>query len=194
MSAGEKEMMRIGMARQMEDLLFATPDAAGDMVKKIFGNQAKRNAIRAVFDNDTAFRKFEAEMHKIAKETQAFRFVRTGSRTSFVDAEKQAAGTAAEFGAAAVDLSSGGGLGTTARGVFKLLRTMGGMDDRVAAEVAKILVEKDPNTVLRALSQSTNRLQNQAARDALLAKAAPFARALVAGGGATLGAQTLPVR
>lgn len=194
MSAGEKEMMRIGMARQMEDLLFATPDAAGDMVKKIFGNQAKRGAIRAVFDNDTAFRKFETEMHKIAKETQAFRFVRTGSRTSFVDAEKQAAGTMAEFGQAAVDLGSGGGLGTTARGVFKLLRTMGGMDDKVAAEVAKILVEKDPNTVLRALSQSTNRLQNQAARDALLARAAPFARALSIGTAAELGSQTVQHR
>lgn len=194
MSAGEREMMRIGLARQMEDMLFATPDAAGDMVKKVFGNQAKRNAIRATFESDTAFRKFEAEMQKIAKETNAFRFIRTGSRTSFVDAEKAAAGTAAEVGTAALDLASGGGLGTTARGAFKLLRSMGGMDDRVAAEVAKMLVEKDPNVVLRALSKSTNRLQNQAARDALLARAAPFVRALTVGGSAELGSQTLERR
>ena len=194
MSAGEREMMRIGLARQMQDMLEATPDAAGDMVKKIFGNQAKRSAIRATFDNDRAFRAFETRMRQLAKEAKSFQFVRTGSRTSFVDAEKDAVGVMADAATGAVDVATTGGLNSTIRGAAKLLKDMGGMDEEVAAEVARILIQRDPNTVVRALSQSARRVNNQAARDALLARAAPIARALSVGGSVTGGRQAVTVR
>jgi hypothetical protein len=186
MSKAEKEMLQIGLARQMQDMLEATPDAAGDMVKKIFGNAAKRNAIRAAFDNDSAFRAFQTKMTNLGKEAKSFQYIRTGSRTSFVDAEKQGAGVLGEAAAAVVDTASTGGMNTTIRGAVKLLS---GMDEGVAAEVAKILVERDPNAVLRALTPAQNRLNNQAARDALLAKAAPIARALTVGGSGYAGSQ-----
>jgi hypothetical protein len=189
MSNAEREVMRIGLARQMQDMLQTTPDAAGDMVKKIFGNQAKRNAIRAVFGNDREFRAFQAQMANIAKEAKSFQYVRTGSRTSFVDAEKQDAGILADAASGAVDMVTGTPVNTTLRAASKLLKDLGGMDEGVAREVARILVERDPNVVLRALTQSSRRAQNQTARNALLQRAAPIARALSVGGGAEIGSQ-----
>lgn len=181
MSASEREMLQIGLARQMQDMLQATPDAAGDMVKKVFGNQAKRNAIRAAFGNDTKFRAFEAEMARIAKEAKAFQYVRTGSRTSIVDAEKAAGGAASEVAGAIADVASGSGVNLTLRATAKMLKDMGGMDEGVAREVAKILVERDPNLVMKALSPSVNRAVKQQARAAIGQKVNAIVRGMAAG-------------
>ena len=177
MSAAEREVMQMGLARQMQDMLEATPDAAGDMVKKVFGNQAKRSAIRAAFGNDTKFRAFEAKMMNAAKEAKSFQYVRQGSRTSIIDAEKANAGIAAEAGGAIMDVASGNGVNVTMRAAAKMLKNVGGMDDQVAAEVAKILVQKDPSLVVRALAAPTARNQAQAARTELLRKAGALVRA-----------------
>lgn len=192
MSAAEREMMRVGLARQLQDMIEATPDTAGDMVRKIFGTPAKRSAIRAVFDNASDFRKFEAAMGRIAKESKAFRYVRTGSRTSFVDAEKQGAGIVAD---AAADVLTGGGVtGTAFRGAAKILKDMGGMDQGVAAQVAKLLVERDPDVVRQALMPSVKRGGRQAATDELLRKARVLMRAMTLGGSAELGSQAIERR
>lgn len=188
MSASEREMMQIGLARQMEDMLQATPDAAGDMVKKIFGNQAKRSAIRAAFGNDTKFRAFEAKMANAAKEAKSFQYIRTGSRTSIVDAEKAGAGMASEVGGAVMDATTGGVGNVTMNVLGKMLKNVGGMDDAVAAEVAKILVSKDPAFVIRALSPSMRRQGGQAARGELMRRASEIVRAISAGGGSTAAA------
>lgn len=181
MSASEREMMQIGLARQMQDMLQATPDAAGDMVKKIFGNQAKRSAIRAAFGNDTKFRAFEAEMARAAKEAKSFQYIRQGSRTSIVDAEKSAAGIASEAAGAVADIAGGGGVNLTLRATAKMLKDMGGMDEGVASEVAKILISRDPNLVVNALQPSTARMNNQAARTELMRKVGEITRALKVG-------------
>lgn len=188
LSNAEKQMVRIGLARQMEDMLSATPDAAGDMVKKIFGTKAKREAIRAAFPSANAFRSFESKMRRIAREAKSFRYVRTGSRTSFVDAEKADAGIVADAAQGALDMASGSMAGTTLRGVTRILRNLGGMDEGVAREVAKLLVEKDPDVVRRALSPSMNRQAAQSARTALMQRAQPFVRAITVGGSGDLGA------
>lgn len=189
LSKAEKDMVRIGLARQIKDMVEATPAAAGDMVKKFFGTKAKRDAMRAVFDSDSAFRKFEAEMGRVAKETNAFRFVRTGSRTSFVDAEKADASILADAASGAADVASGGIAGASMRAVTKILRDLGGMDKEVAGEVAKLLVERDPDAVMAALTTPLKRMNNQSARAALVSKAKPLMKAISAGGGATVGGE-----
>lgn len=189
LSKGERDMMKIGLARQIEDMIGATPDRAGDMVKKIFGTGSKRDAIRAVFDSDKAFRNFETKMANIAKEAKSFQFVRTGSRTAFVDAEKKDAGILADAASGVVDMSTGGVGSTALRGAAKILRDLGGMDEGVAREVAKILVERDPDVVRNALSTATNRANNQAARTLLLSRARPFVRALTVGASKDAGAK-----
>jgi len=180
-------MVRIGLARQMQDMIEATPDAAGDMVKKIFGTQAKRSAIRAVFDDSQKFRAFEAKMGNIAKEVKSYQFVRIGSRTSFVDAEKQNAGILADAAGTVMDLGTKGVVGTTISATAKILKNLGGMDDSVAAQVAKLLVERNPDVVKQALTGPASRAASQAARAALVSQARPFARALAVGTGATTG-------
>lgn len=187
LSKAEKEMVRIGLARQMQDMIEATPDAAGDMVKKIFGTQAKRSAIRAVFDDSQKFRAFEAKMGNIAKEVKSFQYVRTGSRTAFVDAEKQNAGILADAAGTVMDLGTRGVVGTTLTATAKILKNLGGMDDAVAAQVAKLLIERDPAVVKEALTGPATRAASQAARAELISKARPIVRALATGAGATTG-------
>lgn len=187
MSKSERDMVKIGLARQLQDMVESTPDQAGDMVRKIFGTEAKRKAIRSVFDSASDFRKFEAELGRIAKETNSFRYVRTGSRTSFVDAEKQDAGILADAATGAMDMASGGVASTTVRAASKLLRDMGGMDEGVAKEVAAILIQRDPDAVLSALAQSGTQAQKKAARQALMLKAQPYVKALIASQGGEFG-------
>lgn len=193
LSVAEKDMVKIGLARQIQDMIEDTPDEAGNMVKKIFGTQAKRNAIRAVFDTNTAFRKFEVEMGRLAKEGKAYRFVRTGSRTSFVDAEKKGASSLAEAATSAIDVTSGGP-GSIVRLVGKMLRDMGEMDVGAAREVAKLLVEKDPEVVRRALAKPVGRAGSQTGHDALLARVRAIVHAGVRGVSAGVGSDLATVR
>lgn len=190
MSKAEREMVRIGLARQLQDLVESTPDRAGDMVNKIFGTAGKRGAIRAAFESDTAFRKFEAQMRNIAKETKSFQFVRTGSRTSFVDAEKADASVLADAAQGLATAATGGlSAGTLLAGASRLLKDVGGMDENVAREVAKILVTKDADFVKKALAPAASSAARKSATDQLLIRARPFVRALTVGTAATTGAE-----
>lgn len=194
MSRAEREMVRMGLARQIQDMIEATPDTAGDMVKKIFGTQGKRSAIRAAFDSPADFRRFEAEMGRVARETKSYRYVRTGSRTSFVDAEKQNAGNLADAAGVAMDAATGGVANATIRGLMKLLRDSGGMDPAVAREVAELLVERDPSAVLKALAPAAKQAGRQAATNALLGRARALVRAGTVGGSAELGSMAVEQR
>jgi hypothetical protein len=187
MSKPEKEMVRTGLARALEDMTNATPSEAGDVVKKIFGTPQKRSAIKAVFDNDSAFRRFEAKMGHMAKQARAYKFVRQGSRTSFVDAEKQAAGNLAEMAGTLTDVATGGVANTTMRGLSKLLGNLGGMDDASAAAAAKILVSEDPSFVMKALSAATGKQGKQAIHDELMTRAFRALRGAAVGVGAGTG-------
>jgi hypothetical protein len=189
LSKAEKEMVRLGLGRQLQDIVEATPSAAGDVVKRIFGTQAKRNAIRAVFDSDSAFRKFETRLGNVAKEVKSYQYVRQGSRTSIVDAEKADAGALAEAASAAAASVTAGPGATLISGALRVLKGLGGMDEGVAREVAKLLVERDPAVVRKALTTPARKAAGQAARSALLEKARPLVRAITVGGSSTAGAE-----
>lgn len=188
-SKAERDMMKLGLARQIEDMLKATPDASGDMVKKIFGTTAKREAIQAVFDKPSEFRKFQNEMLKVAKEVKSYQYVRTGSRTEVARAERADANILADAASGAVDVASGGIMTTSIRAVTKMLKDLGGMDEGVAREVAKLLVERDPQAVMAALSTPAKKIGNQTARAAFISRAKPLMKAVSAGGGAGIGAE-----
>lgn len=184
LSMPEKEMVRVGLARGLEDMIQSTPDEAGDVIRKIFGTPQKRDAIKAVFENDSTFRKFQAQMMRIAKGGKAFRMIRTGSRTAMVENEKSAFGALADVG----DLATSGGIANmTIRGVNKLLRNLGGMDEDTSVAIAKILVEENPDEVMRALAGAIRTGARRAATDQLLIKAKQLARGLTVGGSAGIG-------
>jgi hypothetical protein len=171
LSRPEQDMMRMGLARGLEDVISSTPDKAGNVVNKIFGTPQKREAIRQMFPSDTAFRQFEVQMRRLAKEANVFANVRTGSRTSFVDAEKQSASNVEEAAGAMIDVARGGFVNATMRGLSKLLTGRGNMDPEVAARVAKILISEDPNFVMQALSRQGGRNLSQAQFDKLMSRA-----------------------
>lgn len=188
MSKPEREMIRTGLARALEDMVYSTPSEAGNAVKKIFGTPQKRAAIRSVFESASDFRKFEVRMGQLMREADPFYKIRTGSRTEFSSAEGQGFGALNEASDAAVAMATGGvNLNSTMRGAAKLIGKLGQMDEAQAAAIAKLMTEKDPQIVLRALSAKQGTVAGNQAIDAFLTKAAQLARAGIVGGSAGAG-------
>lgn len=184
MSAAEKELFRVGAARSLKDELSRVPSEAGNVVKAIFGTPAKRDALKTAFGSDKAFRQFEVEMNRTAKELRAYGYVRQGSRTSFVDAEKQAAGALAEVADNIQNAATGGVTGAALTGLASILKSAGGMDEAVALEAAKILAMRDPASIMQALSAVQRGQATSQAVSALGQKAMAFLRAGNVGGSA----------
>lgn len=182
MTKGEKELYKMGAARAIQDEIMQTPSEAGNLVKRIFGSPAKRAAIRSVFDSDAEFKAFSTQIQSMAKDAKTFAGVRTGSRTSFVDAERAASGTLADAAEGAVDAVSNPA-SSAFRGLLGMIKNLGGMNDEVAAETAKLLMTKDPDLVRAALAPNINARARQQAVDTLLTKARSLARAATVGGG-----------
>lgn len=170
MSAAEKEMFRIGAARGVQDAIRRTPSEAGNLIKNILGTPAKRDALKAAFGDSTEFRKFEADLMRIGKETQLFRdaSTRTNSRTGVIAAENDAFNNIAEAASVAGEAMHGGS--GILYGLTRMLRSQKGMDPKVAEEVAKILVNKNPQEVAQILAAPMRQTARQAALDALLHK------------------------
>jgi hypothetical protein len=190
MSAPQKDMMRLGLSRALEDSISSTPDQAGNVINKIFGTPQKREAIKTLFKNDTAFRKFEMQMRQLAKEAGVFKNIRTGSRTSFVDAEKEAASNVDEVASSLMDMAARP-VNATIRGLSKLLIGRGNMDPETAAKVAQILISQDPSFVMKALSAQTNTRAGQQAFDQLMSRAFRAVRGGTAALGAAAGSQAI---
>lgn len=67
MNAGERDAYRIGVREGLQKVVSSTADGA-DPAKRIFGNEFKREQIKAVFGNESKFSEFEK---KIATEIRA---------------------------------------------------------------------------------------------------------------------------
>ena len=155
MGSAERDMFRLGAMRELKRAMDRTPDAA-DIVKRIFGNPQKRAALNAVFPNQKSAREFMTMMTREAKNRGTYQFVRTGSRTSFVDAEKGASSAAGEALSAAADIGSGSPATSTVRAISKFLKGSRGMDPDVAEEVARILTQESPDAAMKLLGQARN--------------------------------------
>ncbi len=163
MGAAEKKMFQQGIVRQIQQNVEDGADSA-DVFKRVFGSETKRKALRAVFPSEQEFAKFRNRMFREsrARQTRDIVGVRRGSRTGVVSAEQQAAGDIGEFGRGlAMDIGMGaatGGLsgGATAnqavRGFAKMLQNQNQVSPEVAEQIARIMVEEDPQAVLRLLS------------------------------------------
>jgi hypothetical protein len=186
-----KDMYRMGMARALEDMISSTPSEAGNVVNKIFGTPQKRQALRTMFESDSKFRAFEVQMRRLAKEASVFKNIRTGSKTSLVNAEQQAAGNLKEGADALVDVGSGRYVNATMKGLSKLLGNLGRMDEATAARVAQILVSEDPQFVMQALRSQANTQAGRQVTDELLSRAFRIARGGAVALGAGAGASTV---
>lgn len=182
LSKPEKEMVRIGLARGLEDLVQSTPDAAGNVVRKIFGTPQKRAAIRSVFESDSAFRRFEVKMNRMAKELRNFALIRTQSVTADKGSDAAAISGIQDAADAAFSAVRGQPVTAMMQGLRRLIGSMGGVDDKVGEQIARILMEKDPGLVMKALSPSVKANVKREAQDAIRQLVFERARALAIGG------------
>jgi len=188
LSKPEKEMVRAGLSRGLEDLIASTPSEAGDVAKKIFGTPQKRAAIKAVFGNDTEFRKFQQRVMLMSKQAKNYRAIRGNSTTSPREAEREAFSAINDLAGGLVDVARGTPVNATMKGLSKLLSNLGGMDDQVAAQVAKIMVSQDPNFVTQALSKAKSRAASRQINNELMRRVESILRAGGVAGGAAIGA------
>jgi hypothetical protein len=160
MGPAEREMFQQGAVREIRNIVESAPDGT-NVVKRVFSSPAKRSALRSVFQNDKEFRAFQNSM---LRELQAARTrdvvgVRRGSRTAVLQADQQAASGLNEALGVVADVAGAGGAVTagnvanrTAQGLAKVLRDRSGMSPEVAEQVAKIMVQENPQEVVRLLS------------------------------------------
>lgn len=193
MSAPEKEMMRIGLARAMEDEIGATPSAAGDVVRRLLGTPQKRKAVRTLFESDSALRSFEVKMQRLANEAGKYKDIgmRNNSRTGYMEAEKAASGNLREVADASFDAVQNGVGAAAMRGLSKLVGSLGQMDDATAEQVARILTSRDPQFVRAALNTSMNRQARQQVNDELLRRIGSIVRGAAVGGSAAVGSSVV---
>lgn len=162
MGSAERQMFQQGAVREIRGIIENAPDGA-DVVKRIFGSEAKRKALKAVFPNEREFRQFQATMMREAtgRRTRDIVHVRRGSRTEVLRGDNDASSAASEFlgGVADVGLAAAtGGLtaasvgNRTSNAFAKMLQKRNNMSPDVAREVARIMIEENPNEVLRLLS------------------------------------------
>lgn len=99
MSVAERDAFRSGIARAIRDKIRDAKDTA-DKTQRLFGDDTTRDQIRAAFDDDKAFKKFERMMRRESAmaETRGIAGPRTGPAT---------ARTGAEFEDMAIDPAGG---------------------------------------------------------------------------------------
>lgn len=85
MSMAEKDFFRIGVAQSVQDTIEKAADTA-DAVKRIFGNERIREALRQAMPNDLALQRFELAMQREANmvRTQRIAATQSGSPTARV--------------------------------------------------------------------------------------------------------------
>jgi hypothetical protein len=188
MSFAERDAFRSGVARAIKDKIDSVRDGA-DATRQIFGNSAIRDKIKAAFDDDKAFAKFESMMkrERTMAETRNLAGPRTGSptvRTGAGQDDMQIDPMGGVVGA----LASGGGLrGALAAGTGSIMRRAQGMNSASADYLGPILFETNQRTnmdqLARLLQQRTQGRITQSQNQAL-------ARALLGGTGIASGVQT----
>lgn len=82
MNAGERDAYRIGVKEDLQKIVSSTADGA-DPAKRIFGNEFKREQLRAVFGNETKFKEFEEKLATEIKAADTKAKVLGGSRSDY---------------------------------------------------------------------------------------------------------------
>jgi hypothetical protein len=82
LSAAERDAYRIGVRENLQKTVSSTADGA-DPAKRIFGNEFKREQLKAVFGNKAKFNEFEKKMATEIRAADTKAKVLGGSRTDF---------------------------------------------------------------------------------------------------------------
>jgi hypothetical protein len=152
MSDADKEFFRAGAYRAILNKIESAPDSA-DIVKRIFGNQAMRDKIKAVFPDEKSFREFQKAMLAEGKMYQTKNAVLGNSATARIQAE-QADLAKDSLTGAAIDVAQGN-TGQAATGLFRrMLNSKGGVNPDQSSKMASMLFDpKSKGDALKLIQQ-----------------------------------------
>lgn len=162
---GQKESFKAGVARSVRDIIDNSNDGV-DIAKRILGKEEVRNKLKAVLSP----KEYDELANTIRAEEKIFKlqkFVLGNSTTT--SKAMDAADLSSEAQQVVQTLAIRGPTAAAAEQVTKALtKTFSGLNDRMAGNVAKILMETDPQKKLALLSKlrTTPKGQNQLALEA----------------------------
>jgi len=199
MNAGQKESFKAGVARSVRDLIDNSPDGA-DLAKRILGKEEVRNKLKAVM-KPTEYEELAQAIRAEEKIFKLQKFVLGNSTTT--SKAMDAADLSSEAQDVIQTLATQGPRAATAQQVAKAItRTFSGLNDRTAGNVAKILMETDPQKKLALLTKlkESPKGENQLALEAFfqanqaiqtVRKSLPKPEAIGVGAGAVSGSANL---
>jgi len=140
MSPTEREMFRLGVARGLKEAIDKTPDGA-DVVKRLYGSRAKRDALSLAFDTPADRRNFASAMMREARRSRTRQAVTGNSTTARQQSDLEDAGIDAGVVSNAL---SGNFLEAIKSLVGRAGARIGGVTPRVASEIADLTMTRDP--------------------------------------------------
>lgn len=164
MTAGERDMFRLGAMRSLQAILDSNPDGR-NVVRQIFGNRTKRTILEKLFPDKRSFDLFRLRMGTESATRQSDQVIRGGSPTARIQAEQRAEG--AEILEGALDVAtSGGGWSLATTFLRRLISNPQELPPEVAREIATLLSNPDPLKVRSALYLAGQRAKGQTKKTA----------------------------
>jgi hypothetical protein len=161
MSDAEKDALRTGVAQSVLSKIMEAPQQV-NAAQRVIGAPATRKRLEALFDTPEEYKIFEAALQR---EAQLFRNAqdtirnsRTTNRREALDDLKRSVNVL-DVAGEAIDMASGGP-GTIMSRTLKYLQSRATIDEKTAAEVAKMLKASSPQEI----GQVLDRLEGSAAQ------------------------------
>jgi len=154
MTPGDRELLRLGLRRELEDLAKNTPDGANKALR-IFNTEGKRERIQAAFDNPSEFAKFANTMKREIEAFKAAQDVlpRSGSQTA-----RNLADMADSAQPLDIPTNTSGVVMTAIRKVANFLAPGPG-NEQVRNEFARMMLAKSPQEQDRIIQALITRAQ-----------------------------------
>lgn len=174
MSEAEKDALRIGAAQSVLTKIMDAPQQI-NAAQRVIGAPATRKRLEALFDNPAEYSVFEAALQREAQlfrnAQEAIRNSRTTNRKAALDDLKRSVNVL-DIAGEAIDIASGNP-GTIMGRTLKYLQSRATLDEKTAAEVAKMLKSSTPQEIdstLTRLEKSAEQFVRQQERAAARAK------------------------
>lgn len=147
MPEGDREFFKAGVVRAIKDAADNAPDGA-DITKRFFGKPALREKLRAAFDSDAAFSKFEDAIKREAAMYTNAQMInpRAGSRTAVLEQEQGDVrhNPVVQFG---MDLFNRGPFQAVGGAASTLYDRGRGINAGTSQKLAEYLLASNPNSV-----------------------------------------------
>jgi hypothetical protein len=168
MSSSEREMFKIGMARQLMEDIRSAPDGAGKALISKVWNEAKRQKIHSLFGADS-INKFTRLLDNELQFIKTRRTALGGSETFSNLAEGADSGGGATLLSGAADLISGNvRTGLSKIGQAGFVRPVTGMNENVSDRVVQLLLSGNGDDLAKALAPRQMKIEASNARRGFL--------------------------